>query len=106
MSLSERGGSHLLKGSKDKSSDDSNLMTQSELFRSYSYQNHLYLNLTSSMMWFEFGGNRIAKLSVIDNSSQQQSQDESTQFTSWRLVGKYKSEFPCHFTPVYLNGGA
>ena len=78
-------------------------MTQSELFRSYSEQNHLYLNLTSSMMWFEFGGNRIAKLSVIDSSQQS---DDSTQFTSWRLVGKYKSEFPCHFTPVYLNGGA
>lgn len=95
----------MLKGmSKEKSSnDDSNLMTQSELFRSYSEQNHLYLNLTSSMMWFEFGGNRIAKLSVLESS---QADESTTQFTNWRLVGKYKSEFPCHFTPVYLNGGA
>lgn len=46
-----------------------NLMTQSELFRAYSDQNNLYLNLTSHMMWFEFGGSRIAKLTV-DNEEQ------------------------------------
>ena len=46
--------------------DDSqaNLMTQSELFRSYSEQNHLYLNMTTNMLWFEFGGNKIARLQI------------------------------------------
>jgi hypothetical protein len=37
-------------------------MTQSELFKSYSEQNYLYLNLTNSMLWFEFGGNKIGRL--------------------------------------------
>ena len=36
-----------------------NLMTQSELFKQYSEQNNLYLNLTNNMFWFEFGGNKI-----------------------------------------------
>ena len=40
------------------------LLTQSELFKSYSDQNHLYLNLTNNMFWFEFGGNKIGRLFV------------------------------------------
>jgi len=41
-----------------------NLMTQSELFKQYSEQNHLMLNLTNNMYWFEFGGNKIGRLYV------------------------------------------
>jgi hypothetical protein len=48
------------------------------------------------MLWFEFGGNRIAKLHL----------DSSLEQLEWRLVAKYKGEFGCHFTCVYLNGGA
>ena len=75
-----------------------NLMTQSELFRSYSEQNNLYLNLTNNMFWFEFGGNKIGKLFVEGV--------EADEFPKWRLIAKYKGEFPCHFTCVYVNGGA
>ena len=40
------------------------LMTQSELFKSYADQNFLYLNITNSMHWFEFGGNKIGRLYI------------------------------------------
>lgn len=39
-------------------------MTQSELFKHYSESNHLMLNLTNNMYWFEFGGNKIGRLYV------------------------------------------
>ena len=38
------------------------LMTQSELFKSYADSNELFLNLTNNMQWFEFGGNKIGRL--------------------------------------------
>lgn len=75
-----------------------NLMTQSELFRQYADANYLYLNLTNNMFWFEFGGNKIGKLFVEGT--------EAEEFPKWRLIAKYKGEFPCHFTCVYVNGGA
>jgi hypothetical protein len=75
-----------------------NLMTQSELFKSYSEQNHLYLNLTNNMYWFEFGGNKIGRLFLEGV--------EAEEFPKWRLIAKYKGEFPCHFTCVFVNGGA
>ena len=80
------------------SSQREDLMTQAELFRSYADSNHLYLNLTNNMMWFEFGGNKIARLHVEG--------PESEEFPKWRLFAKYKGEFPCHFTTVFVNGGA
>lgn len=73
-------------------------MTQSELFRSYAEQNRLNLNLTNNMFWFEFGGNKIGRLFVEG--------PEAEEFPKWRLIAKYKGEFPCHFTLVYINGGA
>jgi hypothetical protein len=72
-------------------------MTQSELFRSYAEQNHLYLNITNQMFWFEFGGNKIGRLFIEG--------PEAEEFPKWRLIAKYKGEFPCHFTLVYINGG-
>ena len=74
-----------------------NLMTQSELFKAYADQNHLYLNLTNNMLWFEFGGSKIGKLQV---------EGESNDYSQWRLIAKYKGEFSCHFTTVFVNGGA
>jgi hypothetical protein len=73
-------------------------MTQSELFKSYAEQNLLYLNLTNEMHWFEFGGNKIGRLYVEG--------PEAEEFPKWRLVAKFKGEFPCHFTLVFVNGGA
>jgi hypothetical protein len=76
-----------------------NLMTQSELFRSYAQGNLLYLNVTNNMYWFEFGGNKIGRLLVEATEAEDAA-------PKWRLVAKYKGEFPCHFATVYLNGGA
>ena len=73
-------------------------MTQAELFKSYAESNFLYLNLTNNMMWFEFGGNKIGRL-FIEGPDQEE-------FPKWRLVAKYKGEFPCHFTTVFVHGGA
>jgi len=41
-----------------------NLMTQTDLFRSYAEGNKLYLNLTNQMFWYEFGGNKIGRLYI------------------------------------------
>jgi len=71
-------------------------MTQSELFRSYCEQQHLYLNQTANMLWFEYGGNKIGRLQI----------EGPEEPSSWRLIAKYKGEFPCHFTTVFVNGGA
>ena len=74
------------------------LMTQSELFKSYAEGNELFLNLTNNMAWFEFGGNKIGRLFIEG--------PDAEEFPKWRLVGKFKGEFSCHFTLVYVNGGA
>ena len=50
------------------------------------------------MFWYEFGGNKIGRLFVEGA--------EAEEFPKWRLIAKYKGEFPCHFTCVYVNGGA
>ena len=54
--------------------------------------------MTNNMHWFEFGGNKIGRLFVEGL--------EAEEFPKWRLVAKFKGEFPCHFTLVYVNGGA
>jgi len=77
---------------------DQALATQSELFKSYSEANRLYLNVTNRMLWFEFGGNRIGQLMIEG--------PEAEEFPKWRLIAKLRGEFPCHFTLVYINGGA
>ena len=73
-------------------------MTQSELFKSYADQNNLYLDVTNNIMWYEFGGNKIGRLYLEG--------PESEEFPKWRLISKFKGEFPCHFTSVLVNGGA
>ena len=73
-------------------------MTQSELFKSYAEQNDLYLNLTNSIFWFEFGGNKIGRLYIEGQ--------EAEDFPKWRLIAKFKGEFQCHFTIVLINGGS
>jgi hypothetical protein len=50
------------------------------------------------MFWFEFGGNKIGRLFVEGT--------EQEEFPKWKLIAKYKGEFPCHFACVYINGGA
>lgn len=74
------------------------LMTQSELFKSYADSNFLYLNQTNQMHWFEYGGNKIGRHYIEG--------PESEEFPKWRLTSKFKGEFPCHLTMVFINGGA
>jgi hypothetical protein len=74
------------------------LMTQSELFKSYAESNQLFLNISNSMHWFEFGGNKIGRLYIEG--------PEAEEFPKWRLTSKYKGEFSCHFALVFINGGA
>ena len=73
------------------------LMTQSELFRTYAEQNKLYLNQTNHVFWFEYGGNKIGRLFLEG--------PEAEEFPKWRLIGKYKLEFPPHITLVFVNPG-
>ena len=40
------------------------LMTQSELFKSYAESNQLFLNISNSMHSFEFGGNKLGRLYI------------------------------------------
>ena len=54
--------------------------------------------MTNNMMWYEAGGNKIGRLYIEG--------PDSEEFPKWRLVAKYKGEFACHFTTVYVNGGA
>mmetsp|Transcript_36255 Transcript_36255/g.26906 ORF Transcript_36255/g.26906 Transcript_36255/m.26906 type:complete len:93 (-) Transcript_36255:606-884(-) len=49
------------------------------------------------MYWFEFGGSKIGRLFIEG--------PEAEEFPKWRLIAKYKGEFGCHFTLVYINGG-
>ena len=72
-------------------------MTQSELFKSYAEANKLYLNKSNQQFWFEFGGNKIGRLFIEG--------PEAEEFPKWRLIAKYKNEFPCHFVQVYIGGG-
>jgi len=52
-------------GMKEHVESSMNLKTQSELFRQYAEANHLYLNNSSpTLFWFEFGGNKIGRLSL------------------------------------------
>lgn len=41
-----------------------NVITQAELFRSYSEQNILYVNQSAQSFWFEFGGSRIGRMNI------------------------------------------
>jgi hypothetical protein len=50
------------------------------------------------MFWYEFGGNKIGRLYIEG--------PDAEEFPKWRLISKYKGEFPCHFTLVYINAGA
>lgn len=50
------------------------------------------------MHWFEYGGNKIGRHYIEG--------PEAEEFPKWRLTSKFKGEFPCHITLVFINGGA
>jgi serine/threonine protein kinase len=64
---------------------------KAELFQQYNEKQNLKFNMNKITYWFEFGGNMIAKF-YIDK-------DES----KWKLIGKYKSEFPSHFQVLFVD---
>ena len=41
-----------------------NILTQTELFKSYAEQNSLYVNSFKNVCWFEYGGRKIGKMSL------------------------------------------
>ncbi len=49
------------------------------------------------MFWYEHGGNKIGRLYIEG--------PEADEFPKWRLIGKYKNEFPPHMTIVFINHG-
>jgi len=71
---------------KEKSPEE-----KADLFRQYCEKYNLKFNSNKITYWFEFGGNMIAKF-YIDK-------DES----KWKLIGKYKSEFPSHFQVLFVD---
>ena len=75
--------------------DDSSqgMKTQADLFKQYVDANNLYINQIEDMFWFEFGGNRIGWIDVKPKI-------EGEDAPVWKLVGKYKQEFPGHFSLV------
>lgn len=74
----------------------SNFMTQADLFKNYVEVNNLYVNFENEMYWFEFGGQRIGRLEL-------KSGPELEEPCTWKLMGKYKFEFPSHFTIVFTE---
>lgn len=74
----------------------SNFMTQSELFKNYVEVNNLFVNFGNEMFWFESGGQRIGRIELKSGPDQEET-------ASWKLLGKYKLEFPCHYTTVLTD---
>jgi len=99
-----------------------NFITQAELFRSYSEQNHLFCNTADYALWFEYGGRSIGRMSLDiaalhkarqnppHRSSYAHSEEDVpnpkaaavNQFT-WRRTGRYKAPFSGHFSLVFLT---
>jgi hypothetical protein len=57
--------------------------------------NKLYLNFMTELLWFEFGGQKIGRINFDPSSSEETAK--------WRLIGKYKYDFPSHFAIVYVD---
>ena len=57
--------------------------------------NHLYINHTPEVYWFEYGGNKIGRL-YLEGS-------QAEEFPKWRLIAKFRLEFPSHFAIVYAQ---
>jgi serine/threonine protein kinase len=61
------------------------------LFKSYVDSNGLKFNTNNITYWFEYGGNMIAKYYLNKEANK------------WKLIGKYKSEFPGHFQIIFID---
>jgi tRNA A-37 threonylcarbamoyl transferase component Bud32 len=61
------------------------------LFKQYVDKHSLKFNMNKITFWYEYGGNMIAKYYV------------NKEDTKWKLIGKYKSEFPSHFLMIFID---
>ena len=94
------GDSHDFKNRNDqKSVVTSNLVSKKEknddekkyLFQKYKEQQNLTFNMNKITYWFEYGGNSIAKFYI------------NKEDVKWKLIGKYKSDFPSHFSIIFID---
>jgi serine/threonine protein kinase len=71
---------------KKKSDED-----KATLFKHYMDNNNLKFNQNKITYWFEYGSNMIGKFYL--------NKDEN----KWKLIAKYKSEFPGHFLTIFID---
>ena len=62
-------------------------------FNQYIQKHNLKFNMRKIAYWFEYGGNMIAKHQLIKNDTN----------TKWKLIAKYKGNFPYHCITLYTN---
>ena len=51
-------------GMDEEMEAQNNYLTQAELFKTYSEQNNLFCNLAPEVLWYEYGGRRIGRMSL------------------------------------------
>jgi hypothetical protein len=49
---------------EDENEVANNFLTQAELFRSYTEQNDLFINISNVAFWFEYGGRKIGSMNI------------------------------------------
>ena len=103
---------------EDENDVQNNYLTQAELFRSYTEQNRLFVNLASTAYWFEYGGKRMGKMNVdpinlerlrLKQAGQVMQYDDSDprklygELHKWTPLGKYKYNFQGHFAQIFIS---
>ena len=49
---------------EDENEVQNNFLTQADLFRSYTDQNNLFINIANVAFWFEYGGRKIGTMNI------------------------------------------
>ena len=62
-------------------------------FSQYVKKHNLKFNMRKIAYWFEYGGNMIAKHQIVKNDNN----------SKWKLIAKYKGNFPYHCITLYTN---
>ncbi len=62
-------------------------------FSQYVKKHNLKFNMRKIAYWFEYGGNMIAKHQILKNDNN----------SKWKLIAKYKGNFPYHCITLYTN---
>ena len=62
-------------------------------FSQYVKKHNLKFNMRKIAYWFENGGNMIAKHQIVKNDNN----------SKWKLITKYKGNFPYHCITLYIN---